>query len=62
MSKYGFSKEQIKQLLITKGKYGTGRVTVPETEWGYDYPTIDGRIEETEPDILREALIEYIYD
>lgn len=57
MSKYGLSKEQIKELLTAKG-----RLTVPESEQGYDYPTIAGRIDETEPDILREAIIEFIYN
>lgn len=57
MSNYELSKEQIKELLKTRG-----RITVPESEWDYDYPTIAGRIEETKSDILREALIEFLYD
>lgn len=53
---YGLSKEQVLQLLATK------TCSVPKNEQGYDYPTIAGRIEETDPKILKEALIEWLYN
>ena len=53
---WGLTKEQVLQLLREK------KMAVPENEQDeQDYPVIAVRIDETSEEVLREAIIEYLY-